>query len=122
MFVTTQMIRAMRMAQAESDERIRIQNARQHEELIKTINGNTDKEIKARNRVDISLDEYNGMKEHIRALNRENFEMKSILENFKFPLDVPVDPSSIEVITSEDPLNFKTRYIIRFDIPHTGRF
>ena len=122
MFTSKQMIRAMMTAQAASDERMRTQNARNHEELMKTISETTDKEIKARNRFDISLDEYNAMNDHIRALNRENSEMKSILEKFKFPYDMPIDPSSINVIRCEDPLHSTTRYVIRVDCHHTGRF
>ncbi len=118
MFTSAKMIRAMMTAQAESDERIRIQNARNHEELMKTINETTDKEIKARNRVDISLDEYNAMKEHIRLLSRENDSIKAILDKFNIPFELPIDPSTIEIIACEDRCGFKTKYSICFDVDY----
>lgn len=124
MFITTntRMISAMRMAQAESDERIRIQNARQHDELMKTITENTDKEIKARNRVDISLDEYDAMKEHLRLLSRENDSLKSILDKINIPYDLPIIPSTIEVAVCEDRCRFVNRYHIIFDVDCAGKF
>lgn len=122
MLTNKQMIRVMMTAQAASEERMRIQNAHQHEELMKCINETTDKVIKSKNRVDISLDEYDAMKEHIKQLSGENHRMKSILEKFEFPYDLPIDPSSIVTSVCEDRCRFKSRYCITFDVEHTGKF
>lgn len=73
-------------------------------------------EIKARDRVDISLEEYERMKEEIRFLRAENAKFREIYESMKIPADLDIIPDSIEVEYSYDHRWMRTRYRIMFDV------
>lgn len=73
-------------------------------------------EIRARDRVDISLEEYDRMQDTMTALRMENERLRTILEKIEVPLDKPIIPGSIQTMYCQDPTNFKRKFRIEFEI------
>lgn len=62
----------------------------------------SENEIKARNRVDISLEEYEEMKCKISDLKWENNNLRELFKDFKDLVKLDVIPDSIEYLFTED--------------------
>lgn len=90
--------------------------------LAEAIAKYTKMEVEARNRVDISLAEYESMKEQIRKLEDENASFKRVLDKLHFPVHAidRVKPDTVKVLCSEnegDPLKPSSlKYRIEFDV------
>lgn len=80
-------------------------------------------ELETRDRVDISLKEYERIKEKILFLERENEGYREILSRFRFPLDAKIVPGSVNTSTccerSLDPL--KAMYACRIEFRVEGK-
>lgn len=75
-------------------------------ELSATMADNTDKEIKARNRVNISLEEYEEMKQRIAKLERETDACYRYFKKFHIPIDmIDIYEDTIEVWNDCDPIS-----------------
>jgi hypothetical protein len=75
-----------------------------------------EKEIKARDRVDITLEEYENMKQKIKKLENENHYFKVLFDRIEIPWDKKIIPDSVRVYQDDDPMNFTRQYKILFDI------
>lgn len=86
-----------------------------HDETLKSI---SEKEIKSKDRVDISLEEYERLKNQLTILFNENFSLKTTLTGIGIPLEVLgyVIPNSIEVQRCEDCIGFETSYRVKFSV------
>lgn len=86
-----------------------------HDETLKSI---SEKEIKSKDRVDISLEEYERLKNQLTILRNENFSLKTTLTGIGIPLEVLTDiiPNSIEVQRCEDCIGFETSYRVTFSV------
>lgn len=73
-------------------------------------------EIKSKDRVDISLAEYEKMKSKIRALSYEVDRLTHILKRIEVPLDKEIIPDSIETYWSEDAVNRRHIFNVRFAV------
>jgi len=73
-------------------------------------------EIKSKNRVDISLEEYETMKKQIEWLEYEVRRLQSIFEKIEFPFNLDVIPDSIETTYCNDHLNFRKIFNIQFAV------
>lgn len=73
-------------------------------------------EIKSKNRVDISLEEYEKLKEDAHKYEEQSRRLQCTIMRLGIPYEVIdlIDTDSIDVITCEDPINFKRRYVIKF--------
>ena len=89
---------------------------RANRELGQTLKGISEAEIKSKDRVDITLEEYERMKYEISSLSYENNRLKNILERIEVPLDKEIVPNSIRSYWCDSPFEFKRRYRIEFDI------
>lgn len=74
-----------------------------------------EKEIKARDRVDISLDEYERMKEEISSLQWEVNQMRNKMELFKEVIDLNIIPDTFVDLYDYDPFEMKSKCIIKFE-------
>lgn len=83
-----------------------------------TLRDVSDNEIKARNRVDISLAEYEQLKNELAILRSENYSLKDTLTRIGIPFEVMADviPNSIEVQRCEDCIGFETSYRVTFSV------
>lgn len=71
---------------------------------------------KTKDRVDIPLKKYEGMKEHIDHLTRKNYHYEEIFERLRINEIIDkIDPATIEVSTMKDPARITTRINIQFD-------
>lgn len=95
-----------RIASFQGDEYMR---HRDNCDLIKS-------EIQARNRVDISLEEYDRMQDTIVALRMDNDRLRTILEKIEVPLDKPIIPGSIQTMYTESPVSLTRKFRIEFEI------
>lgn len=75
-----------------------------------------EKEIKARDRVNITLEEYENMKREIKRLENENHYFKVLFDRIEIPWDKKIIPDSVRVYQDDDPMNFTRQYKILFDI------
>lgn len=90
-----------------------IRAGREYGETLRDI---SEAEIKSKDRVDITLKEYERMKDEICSLSYENKRLRYILERIEAPLDKEIVPNSIRTYWCDSPFEFKRRYRIEFDI------
>lgn len=97
--------------------------AASNRKMAETISQTSQDEIQARDRVDITLREYESMKSRIANLESENNWFKTVLGKIEFPLvsclsENFVVPKNIQVSWSDsiDFFNMKRRYHILFEI------
>ena len=80
------------------------------------------KEIKARDRVDISLDEYEKMKSEISSLRWQVSQMNNKLMQFNEVIELNIVPDTMITLYDYDPLNMKSKCRIEFNfIPECGK-
>ena len=82
-------------------------------------------EIKARDRVDMSLEKYEGMIDKIRGLEVANEDLlhtcklyQAMFTKIGIPGDVfdQMDKNSFEVLTCKNPVTLETQYTIKFAV------
>lgn len=91
---------------------------RANRELGQALKDISDAEIKSKDRVDITLEEYERMKNEISSLTYENRRLRNILERIDVPLDKEIVPNSIETYWCDSPFDCKRRFRIEFDIEY----
>lgn len=80
------------------------------------------KEIKARDRVDISLEEYERMKNEISSLRWEVSQMRNKMELFGEVINLNIIPDTFIDLYDYDPFEMKSKCIIKFEfIPERGK-
>lgn len=73
-------------------------------------------EMETKDRVDIPLKKYEGMKEHIDHLTRKNYHYEEIFERLRINEIIDeIDPATIKLSTMEDPMRLITRVNIQFE-------
>ena len=92
--------------------------ARSNKDFADKLGTISQKEIKARDRVDISLEEYEQLKNELAILRSENYSLKDTLTRIGIPFEVMADviPNSIEVQRCEDCIGFETSYRVTFSV------
>lgn len=73
-------------------------------------------EIKSRDRVDITLEEYENMKNKIKSLSYEVDRLSRILERIDVPLDKEIIPDSIRTYWCDDALHCRHKFIVEFAV------
>lgn len=76
----------------------------------------SENEIKSKDRVDISRDEYEEMKEKIKFLEIINNNYKEILSKFKIPTNIKIIPDSFNTFEMPDPASLITTFVIKFKV------
>ena len=74
-----------------------------------------EKEIKARDRVNISLDEYERMRNKISSLEWKIDEMRDMVKLFKGVIDLNIIPDTFVDLYDYDILTGKSKCIIKFE-------
>lgn len=94
------------------------QSAHAISKLGETIRETSEADIKARDRVDISLAEYQRLTSGNDRLSREVERLHMIFMDFGIPADVPkrIIPGTINVSVCHNPMKFEDRYRIEFDV------
>lgn len=92
--------------------------AKATEDLGKKLESISNAEIKSKDRVDISLEEYQTMTHKIEVLERKLSQMSKAIIALGIPYEVieVLDPASIVVEHYDNPATFKRRYHIKFDV------
>lgn len=91
---------------------------RSNRELGEKLKSISDAEIKSKDRVDITLEEYENMKNKIKSLSYEVERLSDILGRIEVPLDKEIVPDSIRSYWCDDIRDFKRRFRVEFDIEH----
>lgn len=89
--------------------------AASNREHTKTLREISDDEIRARDRVDITLAEYEKMKKEIEHLKSENRQLRGVYERINLPILDILENSDIYDIRSDynfDPVHFERTYRI----------
>lgn len=73
-------------------------------------------EIKSKDRVDISKDEYERLIAQNSRLNSENARLRGLLAKFEIPFDKPIIEDSIKTCYTIDPIEFQTIYQVVFAV------
>lgn len=76
-------------------------------------------EIKSKDRVNISLEEYEYMKHRIESLDSEVHNLRSVLNKINIPLDKKIIPDTIRTYYCRDPLHFRHTFRVEFAIDET---
>jgi predicted nuclease with TOPRIM domain len=74
------------------------------------------KEIDARSRVDITIAEYERMKNQISELSDENSRLKKYFEKLSIPSELPIIPGTIHRCYSEDAINHQYTIRVEFKV------
>lgn len=92
-------------------------NALSQEKFAKQLKDISEAEIESKDRVDISLEEYERLKKDLDMFSTRCRSMESTLERLGIPYYVfdKIDPESISVSTCDNHMNFKKRFYIQFD-------
>lgn len=87
-------------------------------ELGQTLKNISDSELKSKDRVNISLHEYEDMKDKISSLSYEVNRLRDILEQIEAPLDKKIVPGSIRTYWTDDYscFNFRRKFRVEFEI------
>lgn len=89
------------------------------EEYIKTIKETSANEIEARDRVDISLREYERLKEENQFLKHQLSRMRDIYSKIGFPIEEVkdcIDEDTIRVIYDDSGITLNRNYMITFSV------
>lgn len=73
-------------------------------------------EIKARNRVDITLEEYESMKQEIKKLRDSNRFYERVFDRIEIPWDKNIVVDSIDTFENKDYMNFRRTYLIHLSV------
>lgn len=101
---------------AESNERLGRNIRQANEELADRMSEISHAEIKAKDRVDISLEEYERMKHELEHYRGENAKFRAIFDSVKIPINLKIIPESIRTEYMVDRQWWCTRYRIEFDV------
>ena len=101
---------------AQSNDRLADSIASSNRKLGERLESISQAEIKSKDRVDISLEEYEKMKHTIKSLTCENDWLREILNRIEAPLDKKIIPDSIRTYYCEDPMNFRYVFNVEFAI------
>lgn len=85
-------------------------------ELARTLKDISDAEIKSKNRVDITLEEYMNMKDEIKALTYERDRLSNILRRIEIPFNKEIILDSIRTYYDNNYKDFRTRHRIEFEV------
>lgn len=90
--------------------------AASNDRLAATLRENSEREVEARNRVDITLAEYMRMKEDIASLTERNRKLEYFFRRIGLPIDLPIIPGSIQKYVSDsfDVFDFSQAFSIHF--------
>lgn len=101
---------------AESNRQLGSSIRQSNRELGEKLENISKAEIKSKNRVDISLEEYENMKNKIKSLSYEVDRLTKILTRIDVPLDKDIIPDSIKTCWCEDYWNNRVKFIIEFAV------
>lgn len=87
-----------------------------NQNLAKKLEDISKKEIESKDRVNITLAEYERMKSQNELLNSEVYRLRNILEKFEVPIYENIIPRSIQTFYCEDPIHQKRKVRIEFEI------
>ena len=89
---------------------------RSNKELGEKLKSISDAEIKSKDRVDISLEEYESMKAEIKELKYQVDRLSNILKRIEAPLDKEIIPDSIRTCWCDDIMNCRHIFRVEFAI------
>ena len=92
--------------------------AKSNEKLGKKLESISKEEIKSKDRVDITLEEYLKMRERIQTLEEQNSRMSILINRIGIPIEEldKIDPNTVNVYQNVNPTRFTKRYQIVFDV------
>lgn len=92
--------------------------AKSNKELGKKLEAIAKEEIKSKDRVDISLEEYMNMRKRIEELESKNSRMSDLIKRIGIPFEEldNIDSNTVNVYYNENPTRFTKRYQIIFDV------
>lgn len=107
------------------DEHSRVEAARinslSQEKFANQLKSISEAEIKSKDRVDISLEEYERLKDEVKQLSERERVLMSVIERLNIPVDVLdyILPDSVRIYTcfDIDCTNELQRYRIEFSVP-----
>ena len=104
------------------DERSRVEaariNAMSQEKFAKQLESISQTEIKSKDRVDITLEEYERLKSGLCKYEERCRKMSAEIMRLGIPYEIidKLDTDSIDVTTCQDPVSFKTMFRITFTV------
>lgn len=101
---------------AQSNKRLGEDILQSNRELGETLESISKAEIKSKDRVNITLEEYEKMKNEIKSLSSEVYRLSRILERIDVPLDKEIIPNSIRTFWCDDAINNRAKFIIEFAV------
>ena len=92
--------------------------AKANEKLGEKLESISKEEIKSKDRVDITLEEYLKMRERIQTLEEKNSRMSILINRIGIPIEEldKIDPNTLNVYQNVNPTRFTKRYQIVFDV------
>lgn len=101
---------------AESNRELGRDICRSNRELGCTLKDISDAEIESKDRVNITLKEYENMKDKISSLSYQVDRLCEILQRMEVPLDKNIIPDSIRTCWCDDYRNYRRIFRVEFAI------
>ena len=101
---------------AQSNRRLGNDILKSNRELGDRFESISEAEIKSKDRVDITLEEYENMKNKINSLSYEVDKLRNILERIEAPIDKEIIPDSIKTCWCDDIRNNRHIFRVEFAI------
>lgn len=80
------------------------------------LQSNTNDKIRSKDRINISLAEYNSMKQDLDMLRTKVSELACIIDGSKIPVNPDVIPTNVRTCWIVDPIELKRTYRVEFDL------
>jgi hypothetical protein len=92
--------------------------AKSNKELGEKLEAISKEEIKSKDRVDISLEEYQRLHRHIENLERQNDHMGKLIVQLGIPAEIinSIKPDTVNVTYCDDIIDFVRHYRVAFDV------
>lgn len=101
---------------AQSNEKLGNDICKSNRELGEKLEAISNAEIRSKDRVNITLEEYEKMKNEIKSLSSEVYRLSRILERIDVPLDKEIIPDSIRTYWCDDALHCRHKFIVEFAV------
>lgn len=92
-------------------------NSLSQEKFAKQLKDISEAEIKSKDRVDITLEEYERLKSDLDMFRTQSMRLEAMFDRIGIPYHVfdKIVPESISVSTCDNHMNFMKRFYIQFD-------
>ena len=105
------------LSKIENQNQLNRQSIKQQKEQFEAYQMLELEKLKVKDRVDLSLKEYNEMRELLKDYKERNNLLRNIIEKFKlYDFVDDIDPNTVQSLIVEDPIHYRKKITLTFEI------